>query len=534
MKSIGQTKLIIFVAVFWLLLANGRFFGQVLAVYPVNLSNSVFLLSLFIVFSCVNVLLLALLCWRYTAKPVLMVLLLVTSATAYFMDSYHIIIDDVMLDNIIKTDTAESLDLLSLKLFFYLTFLWLLPALWVYRVAIVQPPFRTALWEKLQLMAGALALAVGLIVLLGQFYAPFFREHKPLRFYSNPSYYLYSLGKYLSQSTKQNLPLKSIGLDAKISSTDAYRELIIFVVGETARADHFALNGYPRPTNPLLSQQQVISFSNVWACGTSTAVSVPCLFSIYGRDDYDPEQAHATENVLDILQRVGVNVLWLDNNSDSKGVAERVPYESYKTPDKNPMCDSECRDVGMLSHLQAYINAHPKGDIFIVLHQMGNHGPAYFKRYPPQFEKFTPTCQTNQLEQCTPEQINNSFDNAILYTDYFLNKTIELLKKNSQQFEAILFYISDHGESLGENGLYLHGLPYFIAPDAQKQVPLILWFSDSFDNYHENHVLGLKQKSQQLYSHDHVFHTVLGLLEIKTDVYDPKQDIIRASVDAEK
>jgi lipid A ethanolaminephosphotransferase len=368
------------------------------------------------------------------------------------------------------------------------------------------------------------------ILSLSNFYSSFFREHKPLRFYANPSYYLYSSIKYVNSFFKSSLTaLKPIGIDANIPPTDEHRKLIVFVVGETARADHFSLNGYDKKTNPYLEKEDVISFKNVWACGTSTAHSVPCMFSIFGRADFSKSKAQATENALDVLQRAGVNVIWLDNNSSSKGVADRIPFQDYKTPGNNPDCDIECRDTGMLSNLQFYIDQHPTGDIFIVLHQMGSHGPAYYKRYPKQFEQFTPTCNTNQLEQCSQEEINNTYDNTLLYTDYFLSKTIKLLNNNSEQFEAALFYISDHGESLGENNLYLHGLPYFIAPDTQKHVPMIMWFSESIKK--EVNFSQLKLQSSKRLSHDNVFHTILGLMEIQSTVYDKKMDIINHEED---
>ena len=285
------------------------------------------------------------------------------------------------------------------------------------------------------------------------------------------------------------------------------------------------MNGYDKKTNPYLEQENVISFDNMWACGTSTAYSVPCMFSIYGRSDFSKSKAQSTENILDILQRVGVNVIWLDNNSDSKGVADRIPYQSFKSSKNNPVCDIECRDEGMLTNLQTYIDSHLTGDIFIVLHQMGNHGPSYYKRYPKQFETFNPVCNSNQLEQCTQEEISNTYDNAIVYTDYFLSKAIQLLKGNASKFESALVYVSDHGESLGENNLYLHGLPYMIAPDTQIHVPIIMWFSDSFDKEDVNIEQLKKQKHQKL-SHDNLFHTILGLMEIKSSVYDKKMDIV--------
>ncbi len=527
MKKISPSTLIIITAIFFVIFNNIAFFQEVLTHYPLTgITTTLFIVSLAVVFSCVNIIILALLCYRYTIKPVLITLLLLSAACAYFMDSYHVIIDDVMIDNILKTDTAEAFDLLSIKQFLYVLFLGVLPAIWVYRVPISHPPLKKAILSKTLLIGALLLIAVITILSLGGFYASFFREHKALRNYANPSYYIYSVGKYLSEQFGGETQIFTpIGLDAQIRSADPDRELIIFIVGETARADHFSLNGYDKKTNPRLEKENIINFDNVWSCGTSTAISVPCIFSLDGRADYSRNKARMTGNLLDVAQHVGANVLWLDNNSSSKGVADRSKYQSYKTPENNPICDSECRDVGMLAHLQAYIDSHPTGDIFIILHQMGNHGPAYYKRYPKEFEKFTPVCQSNQLEQCSREEINNAYDNAILYTDFFLSETIKLLKRNNNDFEAALLYVSDHGESLGENGLYLHGLPYMLAPDSQKHVPMLMWFGDNFDSNEVDLDL-LKQKSSQKYTHDNIFHTILGLLEINSEIYDPALDII--------
>ncbi len=179
----------------------------------------------------------------------------------------------------------------------------------------------------------------------------------------------------------------------------------------------------------------------------------------------------------------------------------------------------------MLTNIQAYIDAHQVGDIFIVLHQMGNHGPAYYKRYPPAFEKYTPTCKSNQLENCSQEEIDNAYDNAILYTDYFLSKVIQILKNNNEKFESALFYVSDHGESLGEHGVYLHGMPNFIAPDEQQRVPALMWFGS---NFKEKKIESLPAKKDIQYSHDNIFHTILGLMEVETSIYDKNLDIIHS------
>ncbi len=443
------------------------------------------------------------------------------------MDSYNVIIDSTMIQNLVNTDMAETRDLITLKLILYVTLLGIIPSLFVYNVNVkFEGPLREVA-SRAKLFLLALVTAISVVLIFGSFYASFFREHKPLRYYANPSSYLYATAKYVhALSKKDSLPLIQVGTDAKILPTDSERELIIFVVGETARADRFSLNGYKRETNPLLKKEEVISFTNYWACGTSTAVSVPCMFSIYNESEYNDAKAQGTENLLDVLRHAGVNVLWLDNNSDSHGVALRVAYENYKIAENNPICDVECRDEGMLSHLQKYIDEHRHGDIFIVLHQMGNHGPAYYKRYPPAFEKFLPACGTNQLEDCTMDEIDNAYDNAILYTDYFLSKVIGLLKKNNAKFEPAMFYVSDHGESLGENGVYLHGMPTFIAPDAQRRIPAIMWFGKNFS---EATVSSLIKKRDKKYTHNNVFHTILGFMEIETSVYEKELDIVQSA-----
>lgn len=526
MKKINPLTLIVLTAIFFTVFGNVTFFQEVLKIYPLSgFLSTLFIISLALVFSCVNIVILSLLCYKYTIKPVLIALLLLSAAAAYFMDTYHVIIDEVMIDNIMKTDSGEAFDLFSITQFLYLLFLGILPAILVYKVPLVTSNFKKSVLSRLALIIISLVIAAVTILSLGDFYASFLRENKSLRNYANPSYYIYSVGKYIGGMVGTSTAVfKSIGLDAHISEDVPDRELIILVVGETARADHFSLNGYAKETNPRLKKEHIINFSNVWSCGTSTAVSVPCLFGMAGRSDYSKTKAQAIGNLLDITKQAGVNVLWLDNNSSSKGVADRAEYHSYKTAENNPVCDVECRDVGMLSHLQSYIDEHPTGDIFIILHQMGNHGPAYYKRYPKEFEHFTPTCQTNQLEQCSSEEINNAYDNAILYTDYFLSETINFLKKNDDYFEAMMLYVSDHGESLGENGLYLHGLPYMLAPDVQKHVPMVLWLGKNVDQQEVNFDL-INKKSAERFSHDNVFHTILGLLEIDTTVYNHDLDI---------
>lgn len=219
------------------------------------------------------------------------------------------------------------------------------------------------------------------------------------------------------------------------------------------------------------------------------------------------------ENALDVLKEHNISVLWRDNNSDSKGVAARMAYEDFQSPAQNKVCDTECRDVGMLKGLDQYIQSHQGQDIMIVLHQMGNHGPEYYRRYPKSFEKFTPVCRSSDLSKCSQQEIDNAYDNAILYTDYFLSEVIQLLKKYDDSRETAMLYVADHGESLGEHGLYLHAAPYMIAPKEQTHVPAILWLGKQFD-YSLNQI-----RPYQNYplSHDDVFCTLLTAYELKSN-----------------
>ncbi|UPT77162.1 phosphoethanolamine--lipid A transferase [Sulfurovum sp. XGS-02] len=522
MKSRTSATLIIGVSLFIVLFTNVSFFKHVLEVYPFDSTYAPFVISQGVVLFLFLTLLFSLLSWRYVTKPMLIVMLMTAATVNYFMQTYNIIIDTTMIENTVQTDINEASDLMSWKLFGYVLLFGVLPSYIIYKTPVVYRGFRNELSSKLKLSVGSFVLIFVVMLPFSKHYTSFFREHKILRSYTNPTYGLYALGSYVkAQVTETNMPLIETGLDAKIEKREK-RKVVMMVVGEAARADHFSLNGYHRETNPQVKKENIINFSNMYSCGTTTAVSVPCMFSIYDRSDYDTQKGLHRENVLDVLSHAGVEVLWRDNNSDSKGVADRVQYEHYKTPENNTMCEGECRDEGMLVGLDRLIEESDK-DMIIVLHQMGNHGPAYYKRYPKAFERFTPTCQTNQLEECTQEEIANAYDNALLYTDHFLSQTIGILKKYEDTVDTAMFYMADHGESLGEGGLYLHGLPYFIAPDTQKHVASVLWLGKNFPLDKEE----IGKVASHEFSQDNLFSTLLGLFDVESEVYDQKMDILK-------
>ncbi|RUM62003.1 MAG: phosphoethanolamine transferase [Sulfurimonas sp.] len=528
MKTLTPIRLILYVSIFLVLFDNVSFFTNVIKTYyPIGVENLAPLLSVGVMLTLFIALLFTLVSFRYTIKPILILILLVSSLANYFMNTYQVVIDDSMIQNIFETNLDESMELFDVKVLLYLLFLGVVPSYIVYKTPLAYGTWQRERLRQLKTVTILLLLMVLIFFSFSKFYTSFFREHKPLRFYTNPTYYIYSLGKYFGNTFHIQEALKPLGRDAVVMERDETRrkKLLIVVVGEAARADRLSLNGYVRQTNPLLMKEEgVVNFSNLYSCGTSTAVSVPCMFSIYTKADFSIKKGRSIENVLDVLQHTGaIDLLWRDNNFNSKGVANRIAYENYKRAENNPVCDSvECRDEGMLEGLEGYIDERPEKDVVIVLHQMGNHGPAYYKRYPQAFERFTPVCQTNQLEECSQEEISNAYDNAIMYTDYFLSRVIALLKRYDVERETTMIYMSDHGESLGENGLYLHGLPYFMAPETQTHIAGLMWFgTNSTDKEH------VAARRDSALSHDYLFHTILGVMDVNTSVYDASLDMTR-------
>ena len=524
-----QSQMILLTAIFIMLTGNVAMFSRILNVYPFQLHNVAFLTSLFIFFSALTMLfLLAVSHGRFT-RWVLAFFLIGASFAAYYMDQFGVIIDGVMLDNIIQTDMREFKGLITPLFIFRVIILGLIPAWLVLKYTPKPQKLSTELKSRGFAIGTLILLIIIVVIPFTAGYTSFIREHRVTRFYANPTYFTYSAIKFVQEQLKSEPSklVKKVAQDAINLDKSEHKELIIMVVGETARADRFSLNGYKKLTNPLLAKENIVSFSNVTSCGTSTGVSVPCMFSVLNREHYDKQLALHTENALEVLAENKVQILWRDNNSDSKGVAIRLDYENFKTPTLNPVCDKECRDIGMLSGLDQYIAARSNQDILIVLHQMGNHGPEYYRRYPDEFARFKPMCMTGELRDCNQTEIDNSYDNAILYTDYFLSEVIQFLKKYDQSRETAMLYVADHGESLGENGWYLHAAPYAIAPKEQTHVPAIVWLGQHFDY----DIKQLKPFKNYPLSHDDVFCSLLVAFELETKTCENKHQMLMQNKD---
>ena len=532
--AINPNLLTILIAVFLTATANISFFNKVVSIYPLT-NNFGFLLSLTLLLFALIWFLLQIFSFCPVRKFSLSMALIIGAVCAYFTDSYGAIFDNNMLINGMETDRAEAMDLFAPVFLIRVLLLGVLPALVLIKLKLKRVAFPRSVFEKIASLVASLILIAACLVPFGDQYASFFREYKQVRYYANPLMPIYSsikLGTDKIQEMRRPKHLIPHAQDAKIilpssanqaqAATKVKPKLMVMVVGETARADHIGLNGYSRNTTPLLAKTQgVYSFKNASSCGTSTAYSVPCMFSYADREDYDMDLASYNENVLDTLAKQGVKVVWRDNNSSSKGVADRIVFEDYKSSTLNPNCDIECRDIGMLKDFDKLI-AKPQNTL-LVLHQMGNHGPAYYKRYPKVFEIFKPVCENNELSKCETQNVINAYDNGIVYTDYFLHNIIETLKPYESQYDVVMLYVSDHGESLGENNIYLHGLPYNLAPKSQKHVPLIIWSPAS------NHIdtTSITSQLSKPISHDYLTPTLLSYFNITTKEVQNKPTLFR-------
>ena len=531
-KTCPAWLLTLIVSAYLLLAFNSSLFSTVYVLHgDGGMKGLIYLASLFVLLLSAFTLLLNTVTVPIATKPLLIFLVISSSFAAYFMQSYNILIDTTMIQNSVETDIHESLELFNIKLVLYVLALGVLPSWLIIKCRIVYGTPLQFVLTKLVSSVVCIVLMSVVALLFYQDYASLFRNNRYIRDLIVPVNYLHAGHKYAVQQLPHKQPnFKHIGEDAQrnsLSSNSAKKPVVtVVIVGETARSANFSLFGYNRLTTPLLAQQNILAFNNVSACGTSTAVSLPCMFSRQNRTQYKRIESINSDNVLDIAQRAGLHVIWLDNNSGCKGVCTRIESQTLPPSTDTSLCNNgECYDMLLVKQL-AHVIENNSDDMLLVLHQKGSHGPAYFLRTPEAFHQFKPLCHTNQLQECTREEITNAYDNTILYTDYVVNTIIELLKSQAYRLDTSMVYISDHGESLGENNLYLHGLPYVIAPSEQTHVPLIMWLSQGYSQRFGIDTDCLSQHQSNAYSHDNVFDSLLGLLNIITHAYKPSQDIL--------
>ena len=522
--------LVLLAAVFLMMAGNGPFWRAALAGRSWGEAATwVFAGAVFTAFTAFYLAAGSAVAGRHTVKPLLTVLLLVSAAAAYYMDHYAIYFDAAMLRNVLATNYKEASELLGWDMALHVLALGVIPSVLIWWPQVKRRRIAHALAVRLAWIATAVAVGVGSLLLVFADFASLMRNQRETRYLMTPGNLVAAMARNAwGRAQRPGQPKLPVAADATLGPAWNGRSrpaLFVLVVGETARAQNFSLDGYHRDTNPRLARRDIINFSNVQACGTSTEVSLPCMFSPFGRRQYDEEKISNHQSLLHVLARAGFKVLWRDNQSGCKGVCDGLPSEQLDHAKVEALCaEGQCLDEVLLQGMEG-IARDAQGNLFVVMHQLGSHGPAYFKRYPAVFKRFTPACENEDLRHCSPAEIVNAYDNSLLYTDFFLGKVIDFLDRAQQTHDTAMLYVSDHGESLGEGGLYLHGMPYAIAPDVQKNVPLVMWLSPAFRRSFGVDQECMRGRSSQPASHDHLFHSLLGVLDVQTAAYEAQMDL---------
>ncbi|WP_323892324.1 MCR-3-related phosphoethanolamine--lipid A transferase [Aeromonas veronii] len=466
---------------------------------------------------------------RFLMKPFFAFLFVTGSIASYTMMKYRVLFDGDMIQNIFETNQSEAFAYVNAPIIIWVILTGLLPAALIFFVKIeYASTWYKGIAQRLLSMFFSLVIVGIIAALYYQDYASIGRNNQTLNREIVPANFMYSTSKYLYRRyMAEPIPFVTLGDDATRVTKKDKPTLMFLVVGETARGKNFSMNGYEKDTNPFTSKSGgVISFNDVRSCGTATAVSVPCMFSNMGRKEFDDNRARNSEGLLDVLQKTGISIFWKENDGGCKGVCDRVPNIEIEPKDHPKFCDKNtCYDEVVLQDLDSEI-AQMKGDKLVGFHLIGSHGPTYYKRYPDAHRQFTPDCPRSDIENCTDEELTNTYDNTIRYTDFVIGEMIAKLKTYENKYNTALLYVSDHGESLGALGLYLHGTPYKFAPDDQTRVPMQVWMSPGFTKEKGVDMACLQQKAADTrYSHDNIFSSVLGIWDVKTSVYEKGLDI---------
>ena len=525
-KPISPTVLNLITASYIMLLLNSGFWAQLWRIFPdmvltpAGLALAVWALTLFTLELLGP--------WRLQ-KPALILLVMTAAGANYYATQFGVLIDRDMIGTIFLTTVAETRHLITLSMVTSIGLLGVLPALLIWKAPLKPKSWRHWLWRWPVGVAVSFALVPAFLLLDFKAYSAAIRENRQLMASYQPGATITAVVKYVRGELATPLgPPTQIGLDAAQGAASTGDKPMVFVVflGETARAQNFGLQPGARATTPLLAQREVAYFSNTHSCGTLTNVSVPCMFSHFGEDAYSRDLFKTHENLMDVIARAGFDAQWWDNNTGDQSIMRSLPQGWSRVDaawDPAACAAGECTDEIFLPLLEKTLAEAQKNTV-LVLHMIGSHGPAYYLRYPEARRLFTPDCRTAEFDKCSQDEIINAYDNSIAQTDYVLAQAIDMMAA-ATRVDAGLLYMSDHGESLGEGGVYLHGMPKLFAPETQTSVPFLIWLGQGYQAR-----LGVAQdclatKTRDRMTHDVFFHTVLGLLDVQTSIKDPALDI---------
>ena len=438
---------------------------------------------------------------RRIGKFLLILFFIINTVAVYFINTYGVIIDESMIGNILNTNYEESSSFFSLKLVLYVILLAIIPGFFIIKVKITKLPLKKSL----------LVLSIALLFMTAMAFANasnwlwIDKNSKQLGGLAMPWSYTVNTSLFYIHKNQKNK--KEIRLpDAVIKNQE--KAVVVLVIGESARKQNFSLYGYERNTNPLLSKTENLFHFDATSCATYTTAGVKCILE-------HADTGKLYEILPNYLYRNDAEVIWRTTNWGEPP----VHIKDYLKKDQlMAQCEGErCGyDEILLTGLEDQILASNKAKILVVLHTSTSHGPTYSKKYPKDFETFSPVCNSVELGNCTKEELINAYDNTIVYTDYILHSVIESLKQ-LEGYKSTMIFVSDHGESLGEKNLYMHGLPMSIAPKEQYEIPFIVWTSDNSKQLKPNRTL----------TQNHVFHSVLNFLDVHSPVYNEDMNIFK-------
>jgi len=436
------------------------------------------------------------------AGKVLMALFFIINAIAvYFVNTYGVIIDKSMIGNVLNTNYDEASSFFSITFVVYLVVIGIIPAILLFKVKAAKVKFKKFIVQ----------VSLTLVFLLLLIYANatnwlwIDKHSKQLGALVMPWSYVVNTGRFYKSQNKKN---KEEILLPDLTGKDNTKSVVVLVIGESARSANFSLYGYGKNTNPLLSATKNLHVYNAESSATYTTAGIKAILD-------HKETGKYYEILPNYLYRNGIEVFWRTTNWGEP----TVHIENYQTKEylENLCQGAQCAyDEVLLYGLKDLVLESTNNKVLIILHTSTSHGPTYYKKYPEEFNQFTPVCRNVELSKCTNEELINAYDNTILYTDYILANLIAELQ-DLEEYNTSMIFVSDHGESLGENNLYMHGIPMSIAPAEQYEIPFIVWTSND----------SLQFKNEEMLSQYNVFHTVLDFLAVESPVYDESMSILK-------
>lgn len=440
---------------------------------------------------------------RYFGKLLFSLTFILSALAVYFVNTYGVIIDESMIGNVLNTNYDESSSFFSVKMILYILLLGVIPAIFIIKAKIKKPTLKHFLITS----SLTLLFLVVFVFVNSPNWLWIDRNSKTLGGLAMPWSYSVNLSLFYIHKSQKNA--KEIELpDATI--TDTGKSVVVLVIGESSRRANYSLYGYDKNTNPLLSKTPNVHAFKATSCATYTTAGVKCILEY-------KNTSNLYEILPNYLYRNGAGVIWRTTNWGEPP----VHIKKYETKQQ---LQAECKgedcpyDEVLLTGLDKDILSLKKNKVLVVLHTSTSHGPLYSQKYPPRFATFTPVCNSVELGNCSHEELVNAYDNTIVYTDYLLHRIIEDLKQ-LKGYKSTMIFVSDHGESLGEKNLYMHGVPISMAPKEQYEIPFIVWMSDSTEQ--------LKPKPDAVLTQHNVFHSVLHFLGFRSPIYNEALNIYK-------